>query len=377
MRFLHTADLHLGKMLNDVAFLDDQKIVLAQMIDIARQENVDAVLIAGDVYQKASPSAEAMAAFDAFISQLTALKIRVFIISGNHDSAQRISYFSALIKDAGVYVSEAFDGTLQCVTLKDEYGDVHVHLLPFLRPSTVRRYLPEVKADSYQEAVEAVLSNTQVDEGARNVILCHQFITGAQISDSEERMIGGLDQISADVFSAFDYVALGHLHQPQRLTRDTLRYAGSPLKYSFSEVTHKKSVTIIEMKEKGNVAVKTVPLTPVRDMRLIEGKLEEILALPPSEDYVWVTVTDEIVPPDAKLDIAMVFPNMMKFSIVNSRTKTDIDVLSTQEMETKDVMQLFRDFYRLQNNDQEPTDAHMDVLGAVIKRLEEKRDETR
>jgi exonuclease SbcD len=190
-------------------------------------------------------------------------------------------------------------------------------------------------------------------------------------------MIGGLDQISADVFGVFDYVALGHLHQPQRLTRDTLRYAGSPLKYSFSEVTHKKSVTIIEMKEKGNVAVKTVPLTPVRDMRLIEGKLEEILALPPSEDYVWVTVTDEIVPPDAKLDIAMVFPNMMKFSIVNSRTKTDMDVLSTQEMETKDVMQLFRDFYRLQNNDQEPTDAHMDVLGAVIKRLEEKRDETR
>lgn len=377
MRFLHTADLHLGKMLNDVSFLEDQKIVLDQMIDVAQRERVDAVLIAGDVYQKSAPSAEAMAAFDAFLSRLTQLGMQVFLISGNHDSAQRISYFSALIKQAGVHVSQAFDGTLQRVTLRDAYGEIDVYLLAFVRPSVVRRFWPEEKIDTVQDALETVLRHSPVDASRRSVLVAHQFIVGASTSDSEERMIGGLDAIDAAVFGAFDYVALGHLHQPQRLTRDTLRYAGSPLKYSFSEVNHKKSVAIIDMREKGSVEIKTVPLAPARDMRLIEGSLKEILNLPPSMDYVWVTVTDEIVPPDAKLDIAMVFPNMMKYSIVNSRTRLDADIVSAQEMESKDVTALFRDFYRLQNSDQEPTDAHMDVFRTVVKRLEEKRHETR
>lgn len=377
MRFLHTADLHLGKALNDVSFLDDQQHVLNQIVSIAQEENVDAVLIAGDVYQKSAPSAEAMTVFDAFLARLTTLEKKVFVISGNHDSAQRISYFSSLIRRSGVYVSEAFDGTLQQFTLHDEYGELVVHLLPFVRPVTVRRYLPDIKADTYQEAVTAVLDHSPVDPSKRNVILCHQFITGAAISDSEERSIGGLDQISADVFDAFDYVALGHLHQPQRLLRDTLRYAGSPLKYSFSEVHHKKSVTIIDLREKGDIALKSVPLTPLRDMRLIKGPMEEIVHLPPSLDYVWVTLTDELVRPDAHLDVAAIFPNMLKFSVENSRTRADIDVSAAQSMENKDVTELFRDFYRLQNSDQEPSEAHMDVLRAVLKRLEEKRHETR
>lgn len=376
MKFLHIADLHIGKALNDVSFLDDQQNALIQIVRIAESERVDAVLVAGDIYQKASPSAEAMAVFDDFITQLTSMGIKAFIISGNHDSSQRISYFASLIRDSGVYVSEAFTGSLQQVILRDAYGELVIHLLPFIKPSVVRRLIPESDVNTYQEAVEAVLANSTVDKSRRNVLLCHQFITGAEISDSEERMVGGLDQIGAAVFDDFDYVALGHLHKPQRVLRDTLRYAGSPLKYSFSETPHRKSATIVDMREKGSIDIKTVPIVPMHDMRLVEGKMADIMDMTPSTDYVWVTVNDELVPPDARLDVSTVFPNMMKFSISNSRTKLDADVMAAETIENKDVPQLFRDFYRLQNNDQEPTEAHMSVLESIMKRLEDRRNET-
>ena len=372
MRFLHIADLHLGKQMNDLSLLPDQEYVLQQIISIAEGERVDAVLIAGDVYQRSSPQAEAMALFDAFISRLVGLGKQVFIISGNHDSALRISYFSSLIKASGVYVSEAFDSTLQGVTLRDRDGEIVVWMLPFLRPSQVKRKLPEEKIVTYQDAVEAVLRQTPVDPKKRNILMCHQFITGCETSDSEERAVGGLDNIDATVFDAFDYVALGHIHKPQRVLRDTLRYAGSPLKYSFSEANHNKSVAVVDLFEKGNVAVRTMPLYPLHDVRLIEGKLDELMALPYSEDFLWVTVHDELPPPDARVTLSVNFPNMMKFSIVNSRTKYDVDVLATQSMENKTIPELFSDFYRLQNNDQAPGEAHQKVLQKVLKALEER-----
>jgi exonuclease SbcD len=313
-----------------------------------------------------------MALFDAFVSRLVNLGKQVFIISGNHDSALRISYFSSLIKASGVYVTEAFDGTLQSVTLRDQDGDIIIWMLPFLRPSQVKRMLPGEKIASYQDAMEAVLRQTPIDPKKRNILLCHQFITGCETSDSEERAVGGLDNIDAAVFDAFDYVALGHIHKPQRVLRDTLRYAGSPLKYSFSEANHKKSVAIVDVLEKGDVSVRTVLLYPLHDVRLIEGKLDELMALPYSEDFLWVTVHDELPPPDARVTLSVNFPNMMKFSIVNSRTKYDVDVLATQSMENKTIPELFSDFYRLQNNDQTPSDAHQKVLQKVLKELEEK-----
>ena len=371
MRFLHIADLHLGKQMNDLSLLPDQEYILQQIVSIADSERADAVLIAGDVYQRSSPQAEAMALFDAFVSKLVNLGKQVFIISGNHDSALRISYFSSLIKSSGVYVTEAFDGTLQGVTLRDGDGEIVVWMLPFLRPSQVKRKLPEAKIATYQDAVEAVLRQTPVDPEKRNILLCHQFITGCETSDSEERAVGGLDNIDASVFDAFDYVALGHIHKPQRVLRDTLRYAGSPLKYSFSEANHKKSVAVVDVFEKGDIAVRTVPLYPLHDVRLIEGKLDELMNLPYSEDFLWVTVHDELPPPDARVTLSVNFPNMMKFSIVNSRTKTDIDVLATQSMENKSIPELFSDFYRLQNNDQAPSEAHQKVLQKVLKALEE------
>ena len=371
MRLLHISDLHLGKQMNDWPLLPDQEAVLQQIVSITDREQVDAVLIAGDVYQRSSPQAEAMALFDAFLSQIVHLGKKVFIISGNHDSAPRISYFSSLIRSSGVYVSEAFDGKMQSVTLQDQDGEIVFWLLPFLRPSQVKRKLPEEKIITYQDAMEAVIRQTPVDPKKRNILLCHQFITGCETSDSEERAVGGLDNIDASAFDVFDYVALGHIHKPQKILRDTLRYAGSPLKYSFSEAGHKKSVTIVDVRTKGDIEVHNVPLYPIHDVRLVEGKLDDLMRMPYSEDYVWVTIHDELPPPDARVTLSPVFPNMMKFSIVNSRTKYDVDVLATQSMENKTVPELFSDFYRLQNNDQEPSDAHMKVLDKVLRELEE------
>ena len=245
-------------------------------------------------------------------------------------------------------------------------------MLPFLRPSQVKRALPEAKIATYQDAVEAVLRQADVDPEKLNILLCHQFITGCETSDSEERAVGGLDDIAANVFDAFDYVALGHIHKPQRVLRDTLRYAGSPLKYSFSEVDHKKSVAIVDARKKGDIAVRTVPLAPKRDVRLVEGMLDDLMKLPYSEDYVWATVHDELPPPDARVTLSVNFPNLLKFSVVNSRTKVDVDVLAAQRMEHKTVPELFTDFYRLQNNDQAPGEAHMKVLQKVLRELEER-----
>jgi exonuclease SbcD len=228
MRFLHIADLHLGKQMNDVTLLPDQEYILSQIVSIAENERVDAVLIAGDVYQRSSPQAEAMALFDRFVSRLAEQGRQVFIISGNHDSAQRISYFSSLIKSSGVYVTEAFDGRLQNVALRDRDGGLVVWMLPFLRPSQVKRHLPEEKIVTYQDAVEAVLRQTPIDLKKRNILLCHQFITGCETSDSEERAVGGLDNIDAKLFDAFDYVALGHIHKPRIFKNTRMAYCGSP-----------------------------------------------------------------------------------------------------------------------------------------------------
>ena len=370
VKFLHIADLHLGKRLNGVSFLEDQIFLLNQISALAEAEHADAVVIAGDVYQKASPQSEAMAAFDAFVTRLAAAGIRVLVISGNHDSAQRISYFSALVRNAGVYVSEEFTGTVQTVALSDAFGEVRFGLLPFLKPIQARRFYPDEKIETYEDAVRAVLRHSPIDPAARNVLVCHQFVTGAETCDSEETAVGGLDCVDASAFDDYDYVALGHIHGPQRLKRDTLRYAGSLMKYSFSEVNHRKSVTVVEMLEKGNVRLHTVPLTALHDMRTVEGMLSDVMAMPYSEDYVWVTIHDELPPPDARVTISTVFPNMLKFSVVNSKTKMDIDVLAREQMESKSVPELFSDFYRLQNNDVAPGERHIEMLTAILKELE-------
>lgn len=371
MKFLHIADLHLGKRLNGVSFLEDQIFLLNQISELAAAEHADAVVIAGDVYQKASPQSEAMAAFDAFVTRLAAAGIRVLVISGNHDSAQRISYFSALVRNAGVYVSEEFTGTVQTVTLSDAFGEVHFGLLPFLKPIEARRFYPDEKIETHNDAVAAILRHSPIDPSARNVLVCHQFVAGAKTCDSEEAAVGGLDCVNASLFDGYDYVALGHIHGPQRMTRDAVRYAGSLMKYSFSEVKHRKSVTVVELLEKGDLRLRTVPLTAPHDMRAVDGMLSDIMAMPYSEDYIWATIHDELPPPDARVSISTVFPNLLKFSVVNSKTSMDVDVQTRESLESKSIPELFSDFYRLQNNDAAPSERHIEMLASILRELEE------
>ena len=365
MKFLHLSDLHLGKRMNDVSLIDDQKYVLAQAVQTAKDEQVDAVIIAGDVYQKASPPAEAMSLFNDFLTALAELQIKVFVISGNHDSALRVSYLSALVRHAGIYISEEFDGRLQQHTVTDRYGTVTVHLLPFIKPIFVKKLFPEEQIETCQDAVAAILRHSPVDTSQRNILVCHQFVTGAETSDSEEHTVGTLDNIDSSLFSDFDYVALGHIHKPQKISRDTLRYCGSPLKYSFSEATHEKSLCIVDMQEKGNITLTCKPLQFLHEVRHVRGTLREILDMPYSEDYVHVTLLDELVSPDARITVATVFPNMMTFAVENSKTSTSEEIIGAETVENKDMLELFRDFYKLRNNGVDPTAEMLEILEEI------------
>ena len=375
MKFMHLSDLHIGKRLNDLSLIEDQAYALDRVIELAARERVDAVLIAGDVYQKASPQAEAMTLFDSFLTRLAEKGMRVFIISGNHDSDRRISYFSKFLKKTGVFVSEAFEGMLQTVTVSDEYGPIYIHLLPFLRPTSVKRFFPDSEIHTYEDAVRAVISHSNVDQTKRNILICHQLVTGAETCDSEEETVGGLDNISPSAFDGFDYVALGHIHKPQRAGRDNMRYAGSLLKYSLSEKDHKKSVCIVEMKGKGDLVITLHEIDFLRDVREVKGEMDALLGMPYSEDYVRCVVTDELPPPDARVTLSTVFPNMIKFSIENSKTQADMDITPDNNIENKSVMDLFSEFFMLQNGGQTPSDKHLSVIEEILKEMEEQKHE--
>lgn len=371
MRILHTSDLHIGKRLNDVNLIEDQKYVLEQIINIAENQKCDAVIIAGDVYDKSNPSAEAMTLFNDFLMSLSERKIPVYIISGNHDSQERVAYFSGFARNMGVYISDGCKETPDVYTLEDEYGKVNICLLPFIKPVEARRILPDRKIETYEDAVRELISNVEINESERNIMVCHQYVTGASLCDSEELAIGGLDNISAELFDKFDYVAMGHIHGPQKIKRETLRYSGSPLKYSFSEANHKKSVTIADFKEKGEITVTTVPLKFLHDVREVKGGLVQLMDMPYSEDYVRVTVTDENVVPDARISLLTVFPNMMKFAVENSKTAGQAEEIELSSVEDRSPTELFCDFYKFVNNNEPPTQEHIALFNEAMEGLGE------
>lgn len=357
MRLMHLADLHIGKKVNEFSMLEDQKYILEQVLFLARDRKVDGVLIAGDIYDKPVPSVEAVSLFDTFLTRLSEFHLPVFIISGNHDSAERLSFGAKLMEKSSVYVASEYAGEVRKVRVKDAYGTLDIYLLPFIKPAYVRAVWGEEagKIKTYQEAVAYVMSKTELVKAHRNLLVAHQFVTGAAICDSEEHSVGGLDQVEVSCFDGFDYVALGHLHGPQTVGCDTVRYAGTPLKYSFSEVSHSKSVTIVDMKEKGNVTVETYPLVPLHDMRKIRGNYEEITKRSNydstnTEDYVQITLTDEEDIFDAVGKLRVIYPNLMKLEYDNTRTRQNSRIELQDEAEDKTPLELAGELFEMQNN---------------------------
>lgn len=355
MKLIHLSDLHIGKRVNEFSMLEDQKYILAQILDIVRKEQADGVILAGDVYDKPIPPAEAVSVLDEFLTKLADWGISVFLISGNHDSAERIAFGAQLMDGRGVYMSPVYDGTVKCISFNDSYGETCIHLLPFIKPATVRHAFPEEEIGTYEDAVRTAIGHMEIDPSKRNILVAHQFVTGAARCESEEVLVGGIDQVDAALFDVFDYVALGHIHSPQSVGKETVRYCGTPLKYSFSEAEQTKTITVVELKEKGNLAIRQIPLVPLRDMRKIKGTYMEVTALSfyqdtNTEDYIHVTLTDEEDIPDGLQKLRVVYPNLMRLEYDNRRTRDSQAIEGTSGVEKKSELELFEEFYELQNN---------------------------
>lgn len=373
MKLMHLSDLHIGKRLNEFSLLDDQSYILDEILRIAEEKKPDAAAIAGDIYDKSTPSAEAVALFDSFISRLAKIVTPIFVISGNHDSAERIAFGSSLMQTAGVYLSPVYNGESAPVKVDDEFGSVNVYMLPFIRPSDVRRCFPDDDTESFDSAFKAAVSHLNVNENERNVIIAHQFITGAAAGGSESVSVGGLDNISAEVFAPFDYAALGHIHSRQNITSEKIRYCGTPLKYSFSEVNDEKTVTFANIGKKGELSIEEVPLCPIRDLREIKGTYLGITDRNfydkfNREDYIRVTLTDENDIPEAIGRLRAVYPNIMKLDYDNTRTRENRTVGGLAEEVSRSPSELFAEFYRTCNNS-ELSDEQKDYLDGVIKEI--------
>lgn len=376
MKLIHLSDLHLGKRLNEFSLGEDQEYILNQILQIVEAEQPDAVVIAGDVYDKAIPSVEAVSLFDEFLVRLAALHIHIFVISGNHDSPERIAFGSRLLEETGIHLSPVYGGSVESVTLEDAFGPVDFYLLPFVKPIHVRRFFPEDPTDTYTQALSTAVGHMNLDEHRRNVLVTHQFVTGASRSDSEEISVGGADNVDSAVFDAFDYVALGHIHSPQHCGSEKIRYCGTPLKYSFSEAKDTKSVTVAELKEKGNLVIRTVPLKPLRELVELRGTFGELTDRHFYEnttwtrDYVRLTLTDEEDIPDAVGKLRLIYRNLMKLDYDNARTRSNAEIAGAPAQDSRSPLELFADFYELQNN-RPMTAEQLVFLEELITRTEE------
>ena len=355
MKFIHLSDLHLGKRVNEISMTDDQAYILTQILNIIDAEHPDAVVIAGDVYDKSVPPAETVTLFDGFLCRLAERKLPVLIISGNHDSPERLAFGGRLMEGAGIHLSPVYNGKVEPVTLSDSHGDVHFWLLPFVKPAHVKRYFPDAGIESYTDAIRAAIEHMDVDFTSRNVLVTHQFVTGAATCESEEISVGGSDNVDISVFDGFDYVALGHLHGPQNILSNRIRYCGTPLKYSFSEAGHHKSVTVVELAEKGSLHLQTIPLNPRHDLREIWGTFAELTDKSfyqgtAVEDYLHITLTDEEDVPEAVGRLRVIYPNLMKLSYDNTRTRTNRVIDAAEDVKRKSPLELFAKLYKKQNN---------------------------
>jgi exonuclease sbcCD, D subunit len=374
MKLIHLSDLHLGKRINAFSMIEDQRDILTKIIGIIDNERPDAVLIAGDVYDKSVPSADAVELFDDFLVRLAKRSLQIFVISGNHDSPERIAFGRRLMDRSGVHMSPVYNGQVLPVSLEDTYGTVNIYMLPFLKPAHVRRYFPDIKIDTYTDALRVAVTKMNLNPAERNILVTHQFVTGAIRSDSEEISVGGSDHVDASVFADFDYVALGHLHRPQNCTSDRIRYCGTPLKYSFSEVGDQKSVTIIELSRKGTQFIRTAELVPKHDMKEIRGSYKELTLKKfyenstYQEDYMHITLTDEEDIPYAIGKLRSIYHNLMKLDYDNKRTRSNPEISVNANAERESPMNLFSDFYKKQNN-QAMSEEQSSFMRALFERV--------
>ena len=388
MRLIHLSDLHIGKRVNEFSMLEDQEYILKKILGIIDEEKPDGVIIAGDVYDKSVPGEEAVKLLDSFLTSLAKRKLQVYMISGNHDSAAKLAFASKLIDLSGIHISPVYDklrfagnerGKLAPLELGDSDGfTVKIHMLPFVKPATVRAVFPK-EADEigdYTDACRVAIEHMEIDESETNILVAHQFVTGAERSESEEN-VGGLDNVDVSVFEPFDYVALGHIHGPQKAGRETVRYCGTPLKYSLSEAKHTKSVTVIDIPENKKVDIRTVPLTPLHELREIKGTFDELMDKKTYEgeavdDYLYIVLTDEEDVPDALGKLRTVYPNIMKLRYDNTRTRTEQVIDDGVVLEGKSMIELFDELYEKQNNqpmNDEQRAIMLDVIGTVDKEV--------
>ena len=373
MKIMHLSDLHIGKKVNEYSMLQDQIYILKEILRIIDNEKVETVIIAGDVYDRSLPPNEALELFDEFLYQLSSRNVNVFVISGNHDSPERISYGGRMMTENKIFLSPVYDGNVKPITLNDDYGEVNFYLLPFVRPADIRRYFPDENIENYTDAVKVAIDNMNVDFNERNILVTHQFVTGAELSESEDIIVGGTDNVSGEVFDGFDYVALGHIHREQTVGKDNIRYCGTPLKYSFSEAKHIKSVTILDFNDKGNIEYSKIPLTPFRDMREIRGTYYELTLKSNyestnTEDYLHITLTDEEDIPDAIGKLRSIYPNIMKLDYDNLRTRGSGTVDAIENIESKSPFELFADLFKQQNN-QDMSEEQEEIMRNLIDKI--------
>lgn len=355
MLIAHLSDLHLGKRLHEFSLLEDQEFILMQALEIIKEKEVEGVIVAGDIYDKSIPSADAVQLFDDFLTRLAGLGVSIFVVSGNHDSPERVAYGSRLLDPLRIYLSPVFRGDVKPVVLEDDHGEIYFYMMPFVKPATVRKAYPDEEIQTYHGAVKAVIDHMEVDPAKRNILIAHQFVTGAKRSDSEDVSVGGVDNVDVEAFAPFDVVALGHLHSPQWVGRETIRYCGTPLKYSVSEVDHIKSLTLLHIGPKGSLDVETVPFRPMRDLRKIKGSYMELTAKESyqdteTEDYIHATLTDEHDILDAMAKLRTIYPNMVGLEYDNARTQNHQQVGAATDLDKKSPLDLFGDFYEMQNN---------------------------
>lgn len=372
MKFIHISDLHLGKRLNEQSLIEDQNYILSQILEIIDDEKPEGIIIAGDVYDKSVPSIEAIQLLDSFLSRLAKRNLQVYLISGNHDSSERISFGSKLMELSGIHISETYSGNVASYTLNDSYGEVVIHMLPFVKPINVRRYFGD-EVVTYTDAIKFALSNSNIDKEKRNILITHQFVTGATRSESEEISVGGTDNVDASVFEDFDYVALGHIHSPQNCGSEKIRYCGTPLKYSFSEAKDNKSVTVVELKEKGNVEITTRPLIPLHDLVEIKGTFDEVMEKSFYEnttyqtDYMRITLTNDEDILDAIGKLRSVYHNLMRLDYDNKRTSMTSDI-EDANVDEKSPYELFAQLYEAQNN-QEMNEEQSSFIKQLIEKI--------